>query len=41
MQFKLLLPDLHTGFSRGKSGGLVLINIVERMDRCVDGLIRA
>ena len=24
IQFSLLLPDLHTGFSRGRSGGLVL-----------------
>ena len=23
VQFKLLLPDLHTDFSRGRSGGLV------------------
>ena len=23
VQFQLLLPDLHTGFSRGRSGGLV------------------
>ena len=23
VQFSLLLPDLHTGFSRGRSGGLV------------------
>ena len=23
VQFYLLLPDLHTGFSRGRSGGLV------------------
>src|SRR5574339_332004 len=23
VQFELLLPDLHTGFSRGRSGGLV------------------
>ena len=23
VHFKLLLPDLHTGFSRGRSGGLV------------------
>ena len=23
VQFKLLLPDLQTGFSRGRSGGLV------------------
>ena len=24
VQFSLLLPDLHAGFSRGRSGGLVL-----------------
>ena len=28
-QFKLLLPDLHTGFSRGRSGGLVFPSLSE------------
>ena len=29
VQFKLLLPDLPTGFSRGRSGGLVLSSLSE------------
>ena len=29
VQFELLLPDLHTGFSRGRSGGLVLPSLSE------------
>ena len=29
VQFKLLLPDLHIGFSRGRSGGLVFPSLSE------------
>ena len=29
VQFKLLLPDLHTNFSRGRSGGLVFPSLSE------------
>ena len=29
VQFQLLLPDLHTGFSRGRSGGLVFPSLSE------------
>ena len=29
VQFRLLLPDLHTGFSRGRSGGLVFPSLSE------------
>ena len=29
VQFSLLLPDLHTGFSRGRSGGLVFLSLSE------------
>ena len=29
VQFQLLLPDLHTGFSRGRSGGLVCLCLSE------------
>ena len=29
VQFELLLPDLHTGFSRGRSGGLVFPSLSE------------
>ena len=29
VQFKLLLPGLHTGFSRGRSGGLVFPSLSE------------
>ena len=29
VQFKLLLPDLHTGFSGGRSGGLVFPSLSE------------
>ena len=29
VQLKLLLPDLHTGFSRGRSGGLVFPSLEE------------
>ena len=29
VQFKLLLPDLHTDFSRGRSGGLVFPSLSE------------
>ena len=29
VQFELLLPDLHTDFSRGKSGGLVFLSLSE------------
>ena len=29
VQFYLLLPDLHTGFSRGRSGGLVFPSLSE------------
>jgi len=28
-QFELLLPDLHTNFSRGRSGGLVFSSLSE------------
>ena len=28
VQFELLLPDLHTGFSRGRSGGLVFPSLM-------------
>ena len=29
VQFELLLPDLHIGFSRGRSGGLVFPSLSE------------
>ena len=29
VQFELLLPDLHTDFSRGRSGGLVFSSLEE------------
>ena len=29
VQFSLLLPDLHTGFLRGRSGGLVFPSVSE------------
>ena len=29
VQFSLLLPDLHIGFSRGRSGGLVFLSLSE------------
>ena len=29
VQFELLLPDLHIGFSRGRSGGLVFLSVSE------------
>ena len=29
VQFELLLPDLHTDFSRGRSGGLVFPTLLE------------
>ena len=29
VQFSLLLPDLYTGFSRGRSGGLVFLSLSE------------
>ena len=29
VQFELLLPNLHTGFSRGRSGGLVFPSLSE------------
>ena len=29
VQFSLLLPDLHIGFSRGRSGGLVFPSLSE------------
>ena len=29
VQFQLLLPELHTGFSRGRSGGLVFPSLSE------------
>ena len=32
VQFYLLLPDLHTGFSRGRSGGLVFPSLAVSSD---------
>ena len=29
VQFELLLPDLHIGFSRGRSGGLIFLSLSE------------
>ena len=34
VQFWLLLPDLHTGFSRGKSGGLIFPSLSEFSTVC-------
>src|SRR5574337_258284 len=36
VQFQLLLPDLHTGFSRGRSGGLVYPSLEEFSTVCCD-----
>ena len=36
VQFRLLLPDLHTGFSRGRSGGLIFPSLEEFPTVCYD-----
>ena len=36
VQFYLLLPDLHTDFSRGRSGGLVFPSLSEFSTVCCD-----
>ena len=36
VQFELLLPDLHTGLSRGRSGGLVFPSLSEFSTVCCD-----
>ena len=36
VQFYLLLPDLHTGFPRGRSGGLVFPSLSEFSTVCCD-----
>ena len=36
VQFKLWLPDLHTDFSRGRSGGLVFPSLDEFSPVCCD-----
>ena len=36
VQFSLLLPDLHTGFSRGRSGSLVFPSLEEFSTVCCD-----
>ena len=36
IQFSLLLPDLHTDFSRGRSGGLVFLSLSEFSTVCGD-----
>ena len=36
VQFSLLLPDLHTEFSRGRSGGLIYLPLEEFSTVCCD-----
>ena len=36
VQFELMLPDLHTDFSRGRSGGLVFSSLSEMSTVCCD-----
>ena len=38
VQFQLLLPDLHTDFSRGRSGGLVFPSLSEFSGRHINNL---
>ena len=40
VQFKLLLPDLHIGFSRGRSGGLVFPSLSEFSTVCYAYLVQ-
>ena len=40
VQFSLLLPDLHIGFSRGRSGGLVFPSLSEFSTACGDPTVK-